>query len=60
MGESTSAETAKWEQVALTLTQFGVLLDAMRELVGATPDEWEAAVVRAIEQVEQGHAEGPA
>jgi hypothetical protein len=38
--------------IALALRQYGVLIDALREGLGLSDADWEAAVQRAIDRVE--------
>ena len=54
--ESQQRQDAQLEQMATALRQYGVLIDALRDIQGVSNAEWEAAVTRAIDRVERGRA----
>ena len=60
--ESQARQDQQLEQMAFALRQYGVLIDALREVIGVSDTDWEAAVNRAIDRVEftentAGHGE---
>lgn len=50
--ESQQRQDAQLEQMATALRQYGVLIDALRDVMGVSADDWEAAVNRAIDRVQ--------
>ena len=50
--ESQQRQDAQLEQMATALRQYGVLIDALRDVMGISADDWEAAVNRAIDRVQ--------
>ena len=50
--QSQQRQDQQLEQMAFALRQYGVLIDALREVIGVSDIDWEAAVNRAIDRVE--------
>lgn len=50
--ESQKRQDAQLEAMATAIRQYGVLIDALRDITGITDADWEAAVNRAIDRVQ--------
>lgn len=56
--ESQQQQDAQLEAMATALRQYGVLIDALRDVMGISADDWEAAVNRAIDRVQFSQPKG--
>ena len=54
--ESQRQQDQQLAAMAAAIRQYGVLIDALRDIQGVSNAEWEAAVTRAIDRVERGRA----
>lgn len=50
--ESQQRQDQQLEAMAAALRQYGVLIDALRDALGLSDADWEAAVNRAIDRVQ--------
>ena len=50
--ESQQRQDKQLEAMATALRQYGVLIDALRDALGLSDADWEAAVNRAIDRVQ--------
>ena len=49
--DSQKRQDTQMEALATAIRQYGVLIDALRDVVGVSDADWEAAVNRAIDRV---------
>jgi hypothetical protein len=49
--ESQQRQDAQMEKMAVALRQYGVLIDALRDVIGVSPEDWESAVNQAIDRM---------
>lgn len=50
--DSQAQQDAQLTAMATALRQYGVLIDALRDVIGVSDADWEAAVTRAIDRVQ--------
>lgn len=50
--DSQKRQDTQMEALATAIRQYGVLIDALRDVVGVSNADWEAAVNRAIDRVQ--------
>jgi hypothetical protein len=50
--QSQDRQDRQLTEMAMAIRQYGVLIDALRDALGISPEAWEAAVARAIDRVE--------
>ena len=50
--QSQERQDRQLTEMAMALRQYGVLIDALRDVIGVSDADWEAAVTRAIDRVQ--------
>ncbi|NMP20755.1 hypothetical protein [Sulfobacillus harzensis] len=50
--DSQKRQDTQMEKMATAIRQYGVLIDALRDVIGVSDADWEAAVNRAIDRVQ--------